>query len=256
LTAALQVSTDFSGFCIRRIYNSCLSLSFCSLLVPTILLFTDPPVPSAAVKCNGDPALLSVLAALGSGFDCASVAEMKAVAAAGVTPDRIIYANPCKLESHIRHAVSAGVKRTTFDAEDELYKIQKVHPGAELLLRIRADDVGAQCPLGSKYGAEFEECEHLLKVAKRLGLNCVGVAFHVGSGAASAQSYAEAIKAAKAIFEMAEGLGMAKMSVLDIGGGFSVGGKLAFSAAGAAINKALEEFFPQEEGVKVRSVRV
>ncbi|GAQ79455.1 Ornithine decarboxylase-like protein [Klebsormidium nitens] len=207
--------------------------------------------PFYAVKCNGDPALLAVLAALGANFDCASLAEMQAVAAAGVGPERIIYANPCKLESHLRHAVSTGVKLTVFDAEDELYKIKKVHPGAELLLRIRADDVGAQCPLGSKYGAEFDECEPLLRVAKRLGLSCVGVSFHVGSGAASAQSFVEAIKAAKLVFEMAEGLGMPKMKVLDIGGGLSVGGKLTFSAAGAAINKALEKFFPEEEGVKV-----
>ena len=34
--------------------------------------------PFYAVKCNGDPALLATLAALGAGFDCASDCEARA----------------------------------------------------------------------------------------------------------------------------------------------------------------------------------
>ncbi len=65
--------------------------------------------PFYAVKCNNDPALLKTLAALGAGFDCASKVsyhkffilfheqvEIKGVLDLGVTPDRIIYANPSK----------------------------------------------------------------------------------------------------------------------------------------------------------------
>lgn len=58
--------------------------------------------PFYAVKCNGDPALLSVLAATGAGFDCASEAEIASVMALGVAPDRIIFANACKRPSDIK----------------------------------------------------------------------------------------------------------------------------------------------------------
>ena len=40
--------------------------------------------PCYAVKCNPEPALLSALAALGAGFDCASRREIEAVLALGV----------------------------------------------------------------------------------------------------------------------------------------------------------------------------
>ena len=60
--------------------------------------------PFYAVKCNGDTALLATLAACGCSFDCASEAEIAAVTALGVAPDRIIFANACKRPSDIRCA--------------------------------------------------------------------------------------------------------------------------------------------------------
>ncbi len=51
--------------------------------------------PHYALKCNNDPVLLRMLAALGCAFDCASKNEIEAVLALrSVPPDRIIYANP------------------------------------------------------------------------------------------------------------------------------------------------------------------
>ena len=64
-----------------------------------------PDVPhDAAVKCNPDRAMLAMLAAQGTGFDCASAAEIDLVMGLGVPANRIIYAHPCKPMSHIRHA--------------------------------------------------------------------------------------------------------------------------------------------------------
>ena len=59
-----------------------------------------------AVKCNTDSLLLKCLASLGTGFDCASKSEIKAVLDMGVSPDNIIFANPCKPQSHIRSDTS------------------------------------------------------------------------------------------------------------------------------------------------------
>ena len=42
-----------------------------------------------AVKANPEPAVLKLLAELGSSFDCASVAEIDMAFAAGATADRI-----------------------------------------------------------------------------------------------------------------------------------------------------------------------
>ena len=50
----------------------------------------------------GDLGLLRVLAELGAGFDCASTAEVAAVLALGVSPERIVFANACKRPSDIK----------------------------------------------------------------------------------------------------------------------------------------------------------
>ena len=58
--------------------------------------------PFYAVKCNPDPGLLRVLAALGAGFDCASAAELDLVLGLGVPTARVVYAHPCKPPPEVR----------------------------------------------------------------------------------------------------------------------------------------------------------
>ena len=97
--------------------------------------------PFYAVKCNTDPAMVSLLAALGAGFDCASEWEADTVLGLGVPPERIVFANACKRPCDIRFAAAKGLKLTTFDTESELHKLARWHPSTEALLRIRADDI-------------------------------------------------------------------------------------------------------------------
>ncbi|KAJ6736455.1 ORNITHINE DECARBOXYLASE-LIKE [Salix viminalis] len=208
--------------------------------------------PFYAVKCNPDPALLGSLAALGSNFDCASRAEIESVLSLGVSPDRIIYANPCKQESHIKYAASVGVNLTTFDAKEELDKIRKWHSKCALLIRIKGpDDSGARCPLGAKYGALPEEVTPLLQAAQAARLDVVGVSFHIGSGATHSRAYKGAIASAKSVFEAAGRLGMPRMKILNIGGGFTAGSQ--FDEAATAIKSALQACFTSEPGLTVIS---
>src|ERR1700710_2792405 len=98
----------------------------------------SPPTPTA-VKCNPDPMVIKMLAALGTGFDCASKTEIEQVLALGVDPSCIIYANPCKQRSFIRYSQKHSVKKMTFDNAEELYKIKALFPDCELVLRILTD---------------------------------------------------------------------------------------------------------------------
>lgn len=93
-----------------------------------------------AVKCNPEPALLRLLAALGAGFDCASKAELETVLALGVPRERIIFAHPCKRPGDLRFAQAQRVGLTTFDTEGELAKVAAVYPGVGLVMRLRCDD--------------------------------------------------------------------------------------------------------------------
>jgi len=201
--------------------------------------------PFYAVKCNSTPIVLEILASLGIGFDCASKAEIDSVLNLGVSPNNIIYANPCKTKSFIQHAANVGVDVMTFDNELELYKVRQFHPNARMVLRIKVDDSHSVCRLGLKFGADIERAAHLLQVAKNIGVNIIGCSFHVGSGCESADAYTDAISNAKYVFELGRQLGF-DMTFLDIGGGFPGTSitKVTFDEASKAVNEALDIHFP------------
>lgn len=92
--------------------------------------------PHYAVKCNDTNVVVATLAALGIGFDCASKKEISKVLNLGVHPDRIIFANPTKPITHVRHAEKENVKTMTFDSEIELHKIKVYYPEARQVNKI------------------------------------------------------------------------------------------------------------------------
>lgn len=208
--------------------------------------------PFYAIKCNPLPEVLQTLAHFGLGFDCASKNEIDTVLEeTGIDPSRIIYANPCKTKSFIRHARSRGVRRMTFDNIAELDKIAEVCPEAELILRIKVDDSGSVMKFSAKFGADLSIVPNLLKHAADLGLKIVGVSFHVGSGCGDPSSFNRAILDARSVFDQATQFGF-ELSVLDIGGGFpgDSGSEIIFDKCARVINQQLEESFP-EPRVKV-----
>lgn len=201
--------------------------------------------PFYAIKCNPDETLLKSLFAMGTGFDCASKSEIRQMLGLGVNPKDIIFANPCKQKSHIRYARDNNVSLIVFDNEDELKKIKEVYPNAELVLRIQTDDSAATCQLSMKYGAPLSSCRTLLSSAQHMGLNVVGISFHVGSGCSNAGAYVEAIQNSRDLFDYASDIGY-HLNLLDIGGGFPGTNNvdLSFEAIAIAVNKEIEKSFP------------
>lgn len=204
--------------------------------------------PFYAVKCNPDPQLLRLLASLGTGFDCASKTEIEQVLKMGVSPERIIYAQPCKTNSYVRYVANEGVRQMTFDNADELRKIAKLFPGAELFLRIHTDDSSSLCRLSLKFGATMEMTDGLLETAQALGLNVVGVSFHVGSGASDPRAFLKAVQDAYTVFQQGAAYGFT-MKTLDVGGGFC--SDETFEAMAGVLRAALDEYFPAHSGINL-----
>lgn len=188
--------------------------------------------PFYAVKCHPDPVVLRLLSSMGCGFDCASMGEIDLVVnglgedlnfgARGLSAKKIVYANPAKMRSHIKFAADHDVRMTVFDGEDELLKIASMggHHKFDLLLRLTTDDKASVCQFSKKFGCPVSEAMNLLKLAQSLGLHVAGVSFHVGSGCGDAAAYTKALSDSRKVFDMGLSLGMAPMSVVDIGGGF------------------------------------
>ncbi|KAK4156327.1 pyridoxal-dependent decarboxylase [Chaetomidium leptoderma] len=204
--------------------------------------------PFYAVKCNPDPKLLGLLSALGTGFDCASKAEIEQVLSLGVDPSRIIYAQPCKTNSYVRYVANQGVRQMTFDNADELRKIARVYPGAELFLRILTDDSSSMCRLSLKFGASLDSTDSLLALARELGLNVVGVSFHVGSGASDPGAFLKAVQDAHIVFQQASSYGFS-LKTLDVGGGFCSDD--TFEQMADVLGAALDDYFPAHSGINL-----
>jgi len=178
--------------------------------------------PYYAVKCNPNDKLIQLFHRLGIGFDCASSDEIDRVMKFGATPEHMIFANPCKMASQVQHARKCGIKRMTFDNVDELVKIAKHFPDAEMILRIVTDDSHSLCRFSSKFGAVKRSVPTLLAEAQKLGVKVIGVSFHVGSGCSDAEAHAQAARDALKVFELGKQYGF-NMNLLDIGGGFQGG---------------------------------
>uniref|UniRef100_A0A8C5M2L7 Orn/DAP/Arg decarboxylase 2 N-terminal domain-containing protein n=1 Tax=Leptobrachium leishanense TaxID=445787 RepID=A0A8C5M2L7_9ANUR len=208
--------------------------------------------PFYAVKCNNVKPLVKILAEMGSGFDCASKAEIELIKEIGVNPERIIYANTCKQISSIKFAANSGVQMMTFDNELELVKVSENHPKAKMVLRIANKDSNSSNDMNAKFGAPLNTCRHLLETAKNLNIEVIGVSFHVGIGCLDPQIYAQSIADAHLVFNMASEF-QHKMTLLDIGGGFpgTVEAKISFEEIAAVVNSALDTYFPEGSAVDV-----
>lgn len=216
--------------------------------------------PFYAIKCNPDVEVLRRLTDLGSSFDCASIGEIDRVLSLGVSPDKIIYANPCKQVSHLVAAAEHGVHFMTFDCEEELHKIAAFHPGAQCMLRLKVDDSNSICQFSVKFGASLDNALGLLRTAQRLGVSIRGCSFHVGSNCQDAISYEHAVNNCRTVFDYAATLGM-RFDMMDVGGGFPgvdrstepsvAAGAVNFGEIAATLRRSLDKHFPAGSGVRL-----
>jgi ornithine decarboxylase len=172
-----------------------------------------------AVKANPDPAVLYLLAELGSCFDTASVVEIEQVLAAGASSDRISFGNTIKKERDIARAYALGIRLFAVDCEAEVEKIARVAPGSKVFCRILCDGEGAEWPLSRKFGCATELAPRILEHAHRLGLCAYGLSFHVGSQQRNPRMWDRALAASAAIFRDLAERGI-NLQMVNLGGGF------------------------------------
>ena len=172
-----------------------------------------------AVKANPEPWVLDAAWAGGvTGFDVASLAEVRAVRAA--LPDAALaFMHPIKPERAIAESYHQhGVRIFALDHPDELAKIARATDHARdltLVVRMAVPSGDAAIPLGTKFGAPPAQTPALLQ-ATRAKARRLGLAFHVGSQQADINAWSSAMAAAEQAVVQAGVI----LDVLDIGGGF------------------------------------
>ena len=95
-----------------------------------------------------------------------------------------------------------------------------------------------------KFGCDpIFEAPGLLRLARLLELDVVGISFHVGSGCQDPPVYNRAICHSRNLFNLAKEIGF-KPYLLDLGGGYPGDKGTSIDKYAEVINLALEEYFP------------
>ena len=185
-----------------------------------------------AVKANSNLAILRLFAEEGLGADTVSGGEIARALAAGVRPQKIVYAGIAKTDDEIRLALARGILQFNVESEPELRRIGELAAAmgltAPVALRVNPDvDAGTHEKISTgrkhdKCGIPYEEAAPLYRLAAGLeGIDPVGIHLHIGSQIGRLEPFEAAYRRAALLFTTlrAEGIPLRR---LDLGGGFGV----------------------------------
>jgi ornithine decarboxylase len=175
-----------------------------------------------ALKANANPHIVQLVVDRGGGLEIASLAELELALNAGATGDQIICSNPIKNPVFLRRLQEEGVYAMAVDSTYEVEKVARYAPGSRVYVRLAVDNSGAVLPLAGKFGVDGETALELFDLARALGLEPIGLSFHVGSQCLNPHSWANAIRACSEVWRAAETHGH-QFHFLNIGGGYPAG---------------------------------
>lgn len=185
-----------------------------------------------AVKANGNQAVLSTLAKLGSGADVVSEGEIRRARTAGIPANKIVYSGVAKSESEIEYALSEGIFQFNVESEPELELISQVATRldkiAAIAFRINPNvcaNTHEKISTGkseNKFGVPISKALLAYKQAALLpNIKVQGVDVHIGSQLTQLSPFEEAYKRiAQLVVDLRKD--GHDISVVDIGGGLGI----------------------------------
>ncbi|MEZ5648201.1 MAG: diaminopimelate decarboxylase [Alphaproteobacteria bacterium] len=185
-----------------------------------------------ALKSNSNLAVIRIFAKLGAGADVVSEGELRRALAAGIPPNKIVFAGVGKTKSEMAAALTARVLQFNIESEPELIALSEVAGTmgltAPVALRINPDvDAGTHDKIstgrkGDKFGIDIAQALHVSQLATKLpGISLEGMAVHIGSQLTRLDPYRTAY-ARLAELVMALRQNGIPIQRLDLGGGLGV----------------------------------
>ncbi|SME91592.1 diaminopimelate decarboxylase [Tistlia consotensis] len=185
-----------------------------------------------AVKANPHVAVIRGFAALGAGADVVSEGELRRALAAGVPPERIVFAGVGKTEAEMAFALETGILQFNAESIDELKVLDAVAGRlgrtAPVALRVNPDvDARTHAKIatgkaGNKFGIDIDQMPATLALLRDLkNLRLDGLAVHIGSQLVHAEPY-EAAFARLAELAREVLAGGWRLRHLDLGGGMGI----------------------------------
>ena len=173
-----------------------------------------------AIKSLPERAALAALAAEGANFDIATTGEIDLLRSIGADPAATIHTHPIKRDRDIRDALDFGCTTFVVDNIDELAKFEAHRSHARVLLRVSFRGKEVKSDLSRKFGCDPRDVPWMLTQAAALGIEVVGLSFHVGSQSANSEAHVAAVRTCRDYFDNSTLAGAEQLRILDIGGGF------------------------------------
>ncbi len=201
-----------------------------------------------AMKANANPRVNRLVVERGGGLEIASAAELERALDAGADGYKIICSNPIKNPAFLTRMHDVGVYAVVVDSSFEVEKVARYMPGARVYVRLAVDNTGSVLPLAGKFGVDGAQALELVDLARELGLNPIGLSFHVGSQCLSPMNWANALKACGEVWRAAAERGY-EFTFLDLGGGFPAGhyhtpSIPTIEEIGEVVMRALDDYIP------------
>ncbi|QIJ75945.1 type III PLP-dependent enzyme [Methylobacterium sp. NI91] len=185
-----------------------------------------------SVKANPNPAVIRVFHEEGAGAEIASGAEFAAALAAGVPPEKILFAGPGKGAADLDRVVAGGIGEIHLENREEIGRVaaaaERHGVTVRVALRINpgAAAQGGAMRMGGKpspFGFDEEEMEAAIDAVKAQGpLRLVGLHLFAGT---------QGLKAETLLGQWAYGIGLAAriagrtgrpLETIDLGGGLGI----------------------------------
>lgn len=177
-----------------------------------------------AIKANANEEVMDTFRALGLGFECVSIGEVKKILEAypDINPKEILFTPNFAPKTEYEEGLQLGVNVTL----DNIYPLKQwpeIFKGKEVFLRI---DPGhghghhKHVKTGgnhSKFGIPKFEVPEVVELVEKLNIQVKGLHAHIGSGIKDPHTWKTT---AVILHEVSEQLG--GVEVLDLGGGFGI----------------------------------
>lgn len=185
-----------------------------------------------ALKANGNPRLLQVIADRGLGADCVSGGEIALALAAGITAEKIVYSGVGKTDREIRQALQAGIACFNVESVAELDVIDAIaaESGVTAPIALRVNPhVDAHTHhyittgmSENKFGIDLSMLDDAVSHALALShVRLRGLHFHIGSQIVELQPFEALCDVVNELCSKMDQRGL-EIDYINVGGGLGV----------------------------------
>jgi diaminopimelate decarboxylase len=196
-------------------------------------LSKHPHLICYSVKSNSNINILRMMHSAGCGMDVVSGGEIYRAIAAGVEPEKIVYAGVGKTSSEIELALSTGIRMFNCESLPEIERIntiaQNMNKIARIAIRVNPD-VEAHThhyittgKKENKFGVSMQLLPDIANVLKNMThVKLTGLHVHIGSQITDVEPFEEACSKALEVMNTLNAKGIGECTALNLGGGFGI----------------------------------